>query len=213
MTDFKTDYPVLKSEHIANARLFANRFDMMNALGGVRKNVAEIGVALGDGSKALIEAFKPSEFVAFDLFTLHEVPQFWGRTNKEWFGEKDHATYYRDKVKPFVKKLVIEMGDSSSALNKYPEAHFDMIYIDGDHGYEGARNDAYAALRTIKSDGLLIFNDYIVRDSFSTERYGVVPVVNDVIVNHGWKVVGFAFQEQMFCDIALAKVPDTAYQG
>lgn len=206
MSNFEIEYPGIRSENVLNARLFANRFDMFRGLAGHREKVAEVGVALGDGSKVLIESFTPKEFVAFDLFDLHTVPTFWGRSNTEWFGEKDHEAYFVDKVSPMVDTLVAKRGDSSTELSKFPEDYFDMIYIDGDHSYEGAKKDSDAARKVIKDDGLLIFNDYVLIDTFSREKYGVVPVVNDLIENHGWKVVGFALQEAMFCDIALAKV-------
>jgi hypothetical protein len=37
------------------------------------------------------------------------------------------------------------------------------------------------------------------------EDYGIVPVVNKMVVNQGWKVLGFALQKHMFCDIALVR--------
>lgn len=211
MSAFSLNYPSIRSENVVNARLFANRFDMLRGLTSKRERVAEIGVALGDGSGVLIGSFKPKEFVAFDLFDLHTVPTFWGRTNTDWFGDKDHEAFYIDKVSPLVETLVSKKGDSSTELGKYPAQYFDVIYIDGDHRYEGAKKDTDAALKTVKDDGLLIFNDYVLIDVFSQERYGVVPIVNDLIENHGWRVVGFALQEAMFCDIALSKVPDTVY--
>ena len=36
-------------------------------------------------------------------------------------------------------------------------------------------------------------------------RFGVVPVVNDLIVNHGWSVTGFALELAMYCDVALRR--------
>ncbi len=211
MNDFRLDYPGIRSENVVDAKLFANRFDMFRGLSRKCERVAEIGVALGDGSNVLIEAFSPSEFVAFDLFDLHTVPTFWGRTNKEWFGDANHETFYKKKVSPLVDNLVTRLGDSSTELSKYPAGYFDVIYIDGDHMLEGARKDADAAIATVKDDGLLIFNDYVLIDAFSRENYGVVPVVNNLVENHGWKVVGFALQEAMFCDIALSKSPQSVW--
>ena len=35
--------------------------------------------------------------------------------------------------------------------------------------------------------------------------YGIVPVVNDLAVNHGWDVVGFAINHALYADIALQR--------
>jgi len=35
--------------------------------------------------------------------------------------------------------------------------------------------------------------------------YGVVPVVNKLIVDEGWRIIAFALQKGMFCDIALRR--------
>ena len=37
--------------------------------------------------------------------------------------------------------------------------------------------------------------------------YGIVPVVNDLAVNHGWDVVGFAINHALYADIALQRTP------
>jgi hypothetical protein len=37
------------------------------------------------------------------------------------------------------------------------------------------------------------------------QPYGIVPVVNSLVVNEGYDVVAFALQQQMFCDIAIRK--------
>ncbi|MCM2511256.1 hypothetical protein ACVCIC_04940 [Burkholderia glumae] len=42
-------------------------------------------------------------------------------------------------------------------------------------------------------------------DPFVKAEYGIVPVVNEMVVNQGWKVIGFALQKDMFCDIAIQR--------
>ena len=55
--------------------------------------------------------------------------------------------------------------------------------------------------------GLLVFNDYIMVDHHYGTPYGVVRAVNELVTASDWKVVGFALQQQMFCDIALCRAP------
>jgi hypothetical protein len=49
----------------------------------------------------------------------------------------------------------------------------------------------------------VVFNDYIMWDHVTDSAYGVVPVVNELVVNGGWEVVAFALEHQLFCDIAI----------
>ena len=38
---------------------------------------------------------------------------------------------------------------------------FDLIYIDGSHEYEDVKNDAEAAFKIIKNNGIIIFDDFL----------------------------------------------------
>jgi len=51
-------------------------------------------------------------------------------------------------------------GYSQTELRKLPEAHFDIIYIDGSHRAPDVLEDAVLALRLLKPGGLMIFDDY-----------------------------------------------------
>lgn len=90
-------------------------------------------------------------------------------------------------------------------MDKQPNSTYDVIYIDGDHSYEGVLRDADVSARKLKSNGILIFNDYIIFDHVLGDPYGVVPVVHEFCVNRGWQVLFFALQNQLFCDIALGR--------
>lgn len=202
-----TDPAEIKSEHLNGARLFANREDMIKAFARPTEIVGEIGVALGDFSKKLIEVFNPGYFVAFDMFNMHEQEGLiWGKTSSELLKGKTHPQYYRDEMDGLIERLLIEAGRSQDNLKKYGDKSFDVLYIDGDHNYEPVKEDAGIALQKIKDDGLIIFNDYVMYDHFGGYPYGVVQVVNEIVASTDWKIVGFALQRWMFCDIALQRV-------
>jgi Methyltransferase domain len=188
------------------AVLYADRVRALEALprGGV---VAEIGVALGDFSQAMLTYLAPCRFDAFDLFKLHEAQSFWGRSSADWFGGLSHRTQYERRFADEIAagKLHIHEGDSSQEMDKQPDSTYNAIYIDGDHTPEGVMRDAEISARKLKSDGILIFNDYIIFDHTVGVPYGVVPVVNEFCVNRGWRVLFFALQNHLFCDIALRR--------
>lgn len=200
------DFPELSSEHISGAKLYANRFDLVTDL-KIRQSpiVAEIGVALGTFSKFMIERFKPTQFHAFDLFQIHQDATLWGKPTIEVLGGRTHLDFYRREMINSPATVLTHEGLSSNTLPKIPNSFFDLIYIDAAHTYDEVRADAELSASKLNRDGILIFNDYIMYDPFIKSEYGIVPVVNEMIVNQGWKVIGFALQKDMFCDIAIQR--------
>ncbi len=196
--------PGLDRRHVEGARLFATREDMLAAMrfaaGGV---VAEIGVARGDFSAFILDRLAPTTFVAFDIFTMHENPIIWGQPSEILFEGKTQLDFYRHRFADR-SEVVVEEGESHITLARYPDRSFDLIYVDGAHDYEGVKRDADLARRKIKDDGVVIFNDYIMQDMVGAP-YGVVRTVNELLVSENWRVIGFAFQRDMFCDIACAR--------
>ena len=200
------EIPALRQEHVANARLFADRHSMIMELGPPKAHtVVELGVAVGSFSDALIRRYDPIVFFAIDQFKLHTLESLWGSSPEILFGGKTHAEHYLVQMAEFSDKLRLLEGDSAVCLELIPDRSADVIYIDASHHYADVLRDANVAVRKIKEDGLLIFNDYILREYESYMWYGVVPVVNDLVVNQGWDVAGFAMAKNMYCDIALMK--------
>jgi hypothetical protein len=56
----------------------------------------------------------------------------------------------------------------------------------------------------VRAGGYLVFNDYTMTDHLSRVDYGVVKAANELIgENERLKVIGFALNPQMFCDLAV----------
>jgi hypothetical protein len=202
------DFPALAPQHLDNAQLYADREHMVGALHLSRHPIiAEVGVALGDFSVRLIAILQPREFVAIDTFMLHQIPTLWGRPTAEVFQGMDHRNYYRSVMAGSPCAVTIRDGLSDAMLETFPDQYFDLIYIDADHSYQAVMQDAAVASRKIRPDGIVIFNDYILYDHVSMAPYGVVPAVNRLVANDGWRVIGFCLHQQMFCDIALRPPP------
>lgn len=193
--------PVLSQHHVADAKLYANRVELIADLnlpeGGV---IAEVGVAFGDFSEVMINLLNPSTFVAFDTFILHTLDKVWNIPMKKFFSGKTHLEYFKERLAREDVQVITEEGLSWDCLAKYPDYTFDLIYIDAGHDYESVKRDIEVAKRKIKPNGLLVFNDYTL-----VEPYGVIQAVNELIVSENWKVVGFAFQQLTYCDIAITR--------
>jgi hypothetical protein len=203
-----TDFPALLPCHLDSARLYADREHMVGELQVPRHGVvAEVGVAVGSFSVRLIAMLQPREFVAIDTFTLHRIPTLWSRPTAQIFQGMDHRSYYQSALAESPCAVTIREGLSNVMLETFPDRYFDLIYIDADHSCQAVTQDAAVASRKIRPDGIVIFNDYILFDHISMAPYGVVPAVNRLVAEEGWRVIGLGLHQQMFCDIAVRPPP------
>ncbi len=198
-------YPDLRANNLRDARLYADRADMIAALPVPRGGkVAEIGVWRAAFSKVLVSQLKPSQFFAFDIFTGHTIAEWNGLTGRQLFDGLTHRQYYEREMAPFLDVTTVVEGDSQQTLRQHTDRSFDLVYIDGAHDYESVKADAALAVQMAKDGGFLVFNDYLLQD-LNNAAYGIVPVVNYLAVNHGWYVVGFAINHGLYADIAIQR--------
>jgi hypothetical protein len=202
------DFPELAPQHTRGARLYADRKGLLascrHALGGV---VTEVGVAHGEFSAFILETLRPSTFYAIDIFDMHKAPSHWGIPSEVMFKGMTHLDFYRHRFAAHGASVVTQQGWSHDVLATHADASMDLIYIDAGHAYDDVKRDALIACAKLKAGGTLIFNDYTMHDHFQNTPYGVVQVVNELVVNEGWHVTGFALQKHMFCDIAIRREP------
>jgi hypothetical protein len=199
------DYPALRQEHLRDARLYATRDDLVMALPVPRgAKIAEIGVWQGKFSKFLCSQLQPRKFVAFDIFTGHEYKDWNGYTGAQLFNGLTQRQFFEREMAVFRSIMTVVEGDSQHTLRAFTDRSFDLVYVDGDHAYEGVKADAALAVEMAKLSGFLVFNDYLLIDH-NYDAYGVVPAVNDLVMNQGWRVVGFALNHGMYCDIAVQR--------
>jgi len=196
----------LKQEHVLGARLYANRIDAIDMWprGGC---VAEIGVALGDFSQVIIEKVQPELFDAYDTFHMHHIENIWGRPSEYYFKGLTHKEFYQQRFSGLMSSGGVRLfeGDGATEISGRDSQFYDVIYIDAGHLYEDVLRDARSAIPKLKSDGLLVFNDYTLYDPFLEVSYGVVQVVNELCASGDWRLVYFALEKNMFCDVALIR--------
>jgi SAM-dependent methyltransferase len=174
----------LGRRHVEGCRVFESREAMMELIppGG---RFAELGVQQGYFADFVLKRVRPAEYHGFDLDL--------GQILFERFPALGAPT------------VRFHRGDSSAELARFPDAHFDAIYIDGDHTYPGARKDATVALRKIRPDGFLLFNDYTPWSPLENCEYGVMRVVHELCDEHGWVIAGLGLHVLGYHDVALRR--------
>lgn len=170
---------------VSNCRVYSSRHRAIEGLpkGGV---VAEVGTQTGRFANEIYSAARPDKLHLFDL-------------SLEWFDKSLLVEPIR------TGKVEIHLGDSSAELSKFPAHHFDWLYIDGNHSYAGVKRDIVEAIRTVKRDGILVFNDYTIWSPFEVCNYGVLKAVNELVNTHEWEFAYLALHPWGYHDVALRR--------
>ncbi|WP_417525609.1 class I SAM-dependent methyltransferase [Marinovum sp.] len=177
--------PELPASKLEGCEVLANRYALLDkvAQGGV---MAEIGVDRGDFSLEILTRCKPERLHLFDIDISRLVNP---KVRAELAAENS--------------RLKTHVGDSSANISKLPDGYFDMVYVDGDHEYEGVLRDIEAVLPKMKPGGVIIFNDYTVWSASSMYHCGVARAVNEFCLKHPWKFRYLALQSMMYNDVMV----------
>ena len=121
------------------------------------KSICEVGVSESQNFRRLL-AGEPDIIVGVDIWSNDGIP-----------GHNDAA--YRQKVLnkqcDFFKSLMLQNPNirlyrqlSYEAAENFPDEYFDLIYIDGDHSYEGVKKDLEAWWPKVKPGKFFTGDDY-----------------------------------------------------
>jgi SAM-dependent methyltransferase len=167
-------------ELFVDCRVCASRRELVTKFPpGAR--VAEVGTFRGNFARHILAACGPAELHVIDLDLSQLDPEV--------------------SEDPRVR---VHYGTSHIVLSGFPDAHFDWIYVDADHSYEGVLRDANAAATKVKPGGFLVFNDFAHADPF-LGAYGVQRAVADFVVTNRWPIVWLAYHVNALYDIALKR--------
>lgn len=172
-----------RQDLLGGAQLLTNRYELLRRLpkGGL---AAEIGTLKGAFAQEILKTVQPEELHIFDI------------------------TF--DRLSPAAKsaftahgKVTLHEGKSWEQLKLMPDRYFDWVYIDGDHSLAGVELDAVEAMRVVKPNGLIVFNDYMMWSPINMQPYGVQSVVNRLVNRFGLQVIYVALESRGYNDIAV----------
>ncbi len=147
---------------------------------------AEVGTLQGNFITKVIDIYQPSALHLFDRSFKPVLPE--NRAKLDAYGK---VTYHE--------------GDSSTLLAALPDATFDVVYVDGDHGYDGVWKDLVQAIRVMKPDGHIVCNDYTNWDPLQMVPIGVFAAVNRFVNENNLRFEYLALNPFGFHDVALRR--------
>lgn len=137
------------------------RIDFMKTFIEQNMNVAELGVWKGDLSSLLLSTFKPNVLTLIDPWRFDSTKPF------SWYGgsfaksQNDMDDIYRFVVKRFSRE--IELGKVQVTRGTLGDANIqsvDLLYVDGDHSFEGVSKDIDLAILQMKKGAIIVFDDF-----------------------------------------------------
>ena len=141
---------------------------------------AEVGVWKGQCSAALL-----SRLLNLTLYMIDRWESYSQKERKLDSVSKmptvDQATFdaaealARKEVRPFGRRAVIWKTSSREAVEQFDEGSLDFVFVDGDHSYEGVRDDIKLWRSKIKPGGWICGHDY-TREG---KRPGVTRAVDE----------------------------------
>ena len=135
-------------------------------------NFLEVGVFSGTTSKLILDNILLHEnclLIGIDpwnkaFFDRHDV-----RNDEAW---ENVLQSIENLKKEFVHKVQFLKGtlQDSIVYTKISSILFDGVYIDGEHTYSAVMNDFNLTWPLLKVNGVMIFDDYLIRDR-KTKKY------------------------------------------
>lgn len=170
-------------DKLKNTRFFMNRHAMLREIpkGGV---CVEIGTLHGDWAAVMLKVLEPKKLHIVDI-------------NFNGFNEKNVASFMENGI------VSLHKGDSKGVMETFDDDYFDVIYVDGDHGYEGVAADLQIAGYKIKSGGLILCNDFMNWMPGAMAPVGVLKAATEFISQHDCQLTHFAFQAHGYYDIGI----------
>ncbi len=158
---------------------------------------AEIGVARGDFSQAILERVQPAELHLIDPWVHQDRPDYQGDSNN--VSETQQAARYEDVLTRFAPEIArgqvhVHRAMSAQAAAHFPENYFDLVYVDGLHAYEGVKADLRNYQARLKPGGFLMGHDYANHPAAMAQDFGVIAAVNEFVLETGWHFLALTLE-------------------
>ena len=146
----------------------------------VSPRVLEIGVFRGEFLDYIVNNCSISTIDGVDLFRGESCSGDVDGNNVVYYN-LDKS--YQELTEKYKNSSVVKLfqSDSSSYLNTVDNDYYDIIYIDGDHSYNGVKKDLSASFEKVKNGGYIMGHDYEMNmnKANNTYNFGVKEAVDE----------------------------------
>jgi len=167
-------------------RCFPDRLSLMQSLpkGGV---VVEVGTHRGNWARMILDHARPEKLYTIDI---------------------GYGVFAFDNFDKEIASGQLETVESLSwvVLERFPDQYFDWIYIDAGHAYEDVKRDSLVAIRKVRPEGFIVFNDFTSISPLEFAPYGVARAAIELADEHSLAFTHFAYEYRGYHDVALRRV-------
>ncbi len=120
----------------------------------------EIGVAMGEHAEQVLRD-KDIYYTGIDQWKYDTTMEHEKNKIKNWNTQEKWDDVYKSvlkKLSKFEDRASIIRGSSRDVVPTLVHK-YDVIYVDGDHSYEGAKKDLELSLEVLAEDGKIIVDD------------------------------------------------------
>jgi hypothetical protein len=156
--------------------------------------VAEVGVFKGAYSKVL-DTSNPTQLTLIDIWRhIKEDGSVYSELDACNLTDRGHIKNWKKVIAMFEDNKNVEVVREFSTIyaETVPAEHYDVVYIDGDHSFNGCLNDMNAWASKISKRGFMYGHDYT--DTYSWIE--VIPAVEQFLKNNPeWKMVAITSEK------------------
>ena len=147
-------------------------YSLVKSLG--KSRIAEVGRYKG-GSTVIMAAAHEGEFDSYDNHCPCEYYDGYGKT------QKVEAEIYDEELKPVLEKLGLKVNlHFCNSHDIKPEGMYDLVFIDADHSYEGAKKDYLIWEPHIREGGYIVLHDAVNTRKISKCKTGVIQLAEEI---------------------------------
>jgi hypothetical protein len=171
--ELPTRAPELSARQVSECRVFPSREAWLTTI-PKGSTIAEIGVANGDFSEAILRLSNPDRLYLVDAWhTSRFAPGF----------ERVSSRFVED-IKS--GRIEIRRAYSTDALRTFAPGSLDMAYIDTTHSYALTAEELALCEPLIKPHGRIAGHDYCEGNAVTGTPYGVIQAVHEFCLARNW---------------------------
>lgn len=153
-------------------------------------SILEIGVFQGNFSSYLLQNFKPQTLWLVDPWHDHTIAS--GNADGDFSSSFNGVDLFNNVTARFANRSEVHVIRKDSAVLRDPylfdARSMDLVYVDGDHSYEGVARDLLSATRIVEPGNWVAGHDFRCKGQGHDFSIGVTRAVDEFCVEYGVRI-------------------------